>query len=299
MVSVDQYWDGDTSTAYGTAGNWRLVNGDAGAVPLITDTVTFPDGCINPVAGGDFNGVALTSFTINSGYSGTVGSSTNGLVTALQLAATTYKFAGSGISYIDLTANSTTTCDVTGAAASPGTGQFGLALSSADAIATTTIDLTANQAVGIAALAGHTGEFTTISIGGNGIVTLGAGLTTTTVTVGGSGTVYIDCAVTTLTVTGSPTVYLRSGAITTLVVNSGVVYNNTTSTIGTTSIFTGGSVLLTQGPEARVMTTVSVYGDGTFDDSSKKMATCVVKNYGSGVNIRLGSNNTLTRTAIA
>jgi len=300
MATAYQYWDGDTSTDYGTAGNWRLADGTAGAVPLITDVVTFPSGCANAVAGGDYNGVALLSFTVKDGYSGTMGSATNGFATALQIAATTFNFAGSGVSYIDLTANSTTTCNVTKAAPSPGIGEYGLTLSSADTIANLNISLASGESVGVAALAGQTGTFTNVNIDGAGTITLGSGMATiTALAIGGTGTVYIDCTYTTLTISGNPTVYQRSGAGTTLICQGGRFYNNSTGTIAATNIFPGATVDCTDGPMARAMTTINVYGDGGFDDSAKRTTWTTLNDYGSGTNIKLGTNKKITRAAIA
>lgn len=287
-------WNGASTSVYSTAGNWQ-----GGVAPVATNDVIIPDGNTVAITGSDENATALLSFTTKSGYSGTIGTLTAGLPVPLQLAATTYNLGGSGTAYIDLTANSTTTCNVTKAAAgSPATGVYGLTLSSADAITNLNINLaTSGESVGVAALAGQTATATNVNIDGAGTVVLGAGMgTIAALTISGTGTVYIDGTYTTLTMSGSPTVYQRSGAGTTLLAYGGTFYNNTTGTITTTSVFPGASVLLTDGTQARVMTTINVYGDGTFDDTDKRLATCAVRNFGSGVNIKLGSNNTLTRT---
>jgi len=296
MPSNTVIWSGAATSVYSTAGNWQ-----ANGPPVATDEVILPDGNTVAITGSDENATALLSFTSKPGYSGAIGTLTAGLPVPLQLAATTYNLGGSGTAYIDLTANSTTTCNVTKAAAgSPSTGVYGLTLSSADTIANLNINLaTGGESVGVAALAGQTGTFTNVSIDGKGTVVLGAALATITdLKIAGEGTVYIDCSYTTLTISGSPTVYQRAGAGTTLLCYGGRFYNNTTGTITTTNIFPGATVDLTDGPQARVMTNTNVYGDGVFDDSDKRLATCTLKVYGSGINVKLGANYTVTRTAI-
>ena len=287
-------WDGAAAdNAFDTATNWS-----DDTAPIAGDTAIMPDGNIVVVDGSDENAYTLAAFTVSPGYSGTIGSRTAGVITNLQIAATTVNLAGSGVTYLNLTA--CTTCNVTGAAAgTPDSGTYGLTLSGAT-IATLNIDLTSNQSVGVAALAGQTGTVTNAYIGGNGTVVLGAGLTlSTAVSITGSGTTYIDCAVPALTVTGSATVYIRSGAQTTLVIQGGVVYLNSTGTITTASVFTGGSLICTQGPETRTITNTNLYGDATLDDSAKKTTfSTAIKDYGSGTNLRLGSNKTITRGTI-
>ena len=306
MASVAQYWDGDESTAYsGEAKNWRLVDGTAGAVPLITDTVWFPDGCTNAVIGSDQSAVMLGSFNIKPGYTGTVGSETEGYATRLQIAATTFSLAGSGVTYLELTKHTDTdsTCTVTAAAASPGTGQYGLHLTSGtSAISTLSIDLDSGQSVGVAALPGLTGEFATISVGGDGDVTLGSGLTCDTLNVSGGGNVYVKASIAAINVTsGSPKVYIEDAVAvsTLLLVQAGTVYENSTGTIKILSIFSDGTVDMTDGPAARVITDTNVYGDGNLDDSGKHATfTNPIKVYGSGTNIDLGANLTLDRGTI-
>jgi len=281
-------WNGAASSVFDLDGNW------SGSKPATGDTAIMPDGNTVAVAGADVTAYELAEWTVRAGYSGTIGSRTAGAITNLQVDADTVNLAGSGTAYINLTG--VATCNVTAAAAgSPSTGLYGLTLSGAT-IGTLKIDLDSGQSVGVAALAGQTCTATNIDIDGAGTVVLGSGLTTTTVTIAGTGTVYIDCAYTTLTISGSPTVYQRSGTGTTLLAYGGRFYNNTSSAITTTSVFDGASVILTDGPQDREMTNINVYGDGAFDDSNKRLATCVVRNFGSGVNIKLGSNNTLTRT---
>jgi hypothetical protein len=286
MAANTHIWDGGGADAvYTTVANWQ---GDA--APEAGDSIILPAGNTKPIDGLTPNATALVAATIQPGYTGAIGSMTEGLPAPLQLCATTVNLAGAGQSFIDLKANSTSTCNVAGAAASPGEGQFGLALSSADAIANLNIDLDNGQSVGVAALAGQTGTFTNVNIDGGGVVTLGSGMgTITALTISGTGTVYIDCTYTTLTINGNPTVYQRSGAGTTLICRGGQFYNNTTGTIATTTIFPGASVICTDGPQARAMTTITNYG-GLFDDSNAHTTWTAINRYCGDECFKLGTN---------
>ena len=285
MSANTHIWDGGGADAiYTTAANWQ---GDA--APEAGDSVILPAGNAKPIDGLTPNATALVTATIQPGYTGAVGSMTDGLPAPLQLCATTFNLSGGGASHLDLKANGTSTCNVAGAAGSPGTGRFGLSLTSADAIANLNIDLDNGQSVGVAALAGQTASFTSINIDGSGSVTLGEGLTTTAITIAGNGTVRIRCAHATLTISGSPTVYIESGGITTLIALGGRVFNNTTGTIVATTIFPGASVICTDGPQARAMTTITNYG-GLFDDSNAHTTWTAINRYCGDDCFKLGSN---------
>jgi len=290
-MPATRIWSGASTGVFATADNWS----DATA-PVAGDTAIMPDGNIVAVAGAALYNEALAVFTVGPGYSGTIGSRTAGVISDLTIIPAIANLAGSGQAYINLA--SCTTCNVTSAAAgSPTTGDYGLALSGAT-ITTLNIDLDNNQSVGVAALAGQTGTFTTISIGGRGTVVLGSGLTTTTLAVSGSGTVYIRCAFTTFTISGTPTIYHESGAGTTLICQGGTFYANSTGTIGTTSIFAGATIKCTEGPQARVFTTINSYG-GLFDDSNKKATWTTLNRYAGDETVKLGSNCKITRGTIA
>ena len=293
------YWEGDdvsNPTVYTTAANWQ-----GGSAPVATNAVIFPDGCTNAVAGSDQNATALASFETRAGYSGTVGSITAGNPTALEIAATTCTLAGSGLSYIDLTANSTSTCSVSAAGTTVTTGLYGLHLSSADAISVLNIDLDTNQSVGVAALAGTVGEFTTVNISGKGTVTLGSGLTCTTLNIRGSGIVYNRASIANVTVVeGTPAVYLEDATAisTALIVQGGTVYEQSSGTKTQVTVFFPANIVCSL-PKTRTWTNTTIYGDGGLDDAEKSVTfTNPIKDYGSGTNIVLGSNKTIARGSI-
>ena len=293
-MPATRIWDSTSSTTFATAANWS-----ADTAPVAGDTAIMPDGNTIGVAG--FTPVyaqALAEFTTKPGYSGTLGSRTEGVISDLMIQATTVNLAGSGQAYVNLT--TVTTCNVTGAAAgSPTTGDYGLALSGAT-ITTLNIDLDNNQSVGVAALAGQTGTFTTINIGGKGTVVIGAGVTCTTLNVQGSGTVYQRASVANVNMTeGSPKLYLQNAtAISTkLLILAGTVYEESSGTKATVAIHEPGYARCL--PGSRTWTATTVYGLGGLDDSVKSVTfTNPIADYGLGTNVRLGSNKTIARGTI-
>ncbi len=285
-------WDGASSSVFATAGNWS-----DDTAPVAGDTAILPDGNIVVVDGAALYDEALAVFTVKPGYTGTIGSRTAGVISNLMLKPVIANLAGSGIAYLNLA--STTTCNVTAAAAgTPTAGSYGLALSGATTT-TLNIDLATNQSVGVAALAGQTGTFTTINISGSGTVVIGAGTTCSTLNIRDNPTVYVRTSIANVNVIeGSPTVHLEDATaiIATLLVQAGTVYENSTGTKAQVTIFSPASVICGQG--ARTWTSSTVYGTGTLDDSVQSLGDVSINNYGSGANIRLGSNCTISRGTI-
>jgi len=293
-MPATRIWDSTSSTIFATAANWS-----ADTAPVAGDTAIMPDGNTIGVAG--FTPVyaqALAEFTTKPGYSGTLGSRTEGVISDLMIQATTVNLAGSGQAYVNLT--TVTTCNVTGAAAgSPTIGTYGLTLSGAT-VTTLNIDLANGQSVGVAALAGQTGTFTTINISGDGTVVLGAGLTCSTLNVRGNGSVYVRASIANVNIIdGSPKVYIQDATAVsgTLLVQAGQMYEQSTGTKAQVTIFDGASALCAQG--SRTWTNTTVYGEGTLDDDVKSVTfTNPIKDYGKGTNIKLGSNKGIQRSAI-
>lgn len=84
-------WTGDTDGDWDTAGNWS-----EGAVPIDADDVYITSGSVS-IDGFDASATELTSLTVGSSYTGTIGSSG----TKLKIDATTFNFAGASDAYID------------------------------------------------------------------------------------------------------------------------------------------------------------------------------------------------------
>ena len=84
-------WISTSSTDWNTAANWS-----GAAVPVNGDDVYITSGSTN-IAGYDASATDLTSLTVGSSYTGTIGSSG----TELEINATTFNFAGASDAYID------------------------------------------------------------------------------------------------------------------------------------------------------------------------------------------------------
>jgi len=290
-------WVGTTDGDWATATNWSL-----GTVPVPADDVVIGSQYTTALTASDASGTNLTSLTIGKGYGDTLGSIAVGLdITAMQIAATTVNLACSNVTYMDVKDNGTTEVNITKAAASPGTGLYGLHLTSTDACEELNVNLDNAQSLGVAALSGTTANFTVVNIDGEGTVTLGSGLTCPTVKIGGTGTVYLYPAVSTaLTVVGSPTVYLMgTGTIAALNMHGGTVVPMSTMTITLLSVF-GGTFDGTQTGKGYTVSECKRYG-GTVDDSDQRGTwTDGADNYGSDDGgIKFGSNINVKPSAIA
>ena len=84
-------WQGNTDSDWGTASNWV-----ENAVPVDADDVYITSGSVS-IDGYDASATELTSLTVGSSYTGTIGS--NGA--PLKIDATTFNFAGASDAYID------------------------------------------------------------------------------------------------------------------------------------------------------------------------------------------------------
>ena len=99
-------WISTSSNAWDTAANWSGT-----AVPVDGDDVFITSGSVD-IDGFDASATELTSLTVGSQYTGTIGSSG----TKLELDATTFNFSGNGDTYIegiytDLTVQDTSTSE--------------------------------------------------------------------------------------------------------------------------------------------------------------------------------------------
>ena len=249
-----KYWTGATSTAYGTGGNW-----EAAVVPTTADHVRLRAASVVAIASNlDQSAVAIGDFIVESGYTGAIGTAASGVPTYLQLDPNLFSFAGTGLSYIDLSAaaidakiTNTTT---------PGTGQSGLYLIGS-AIANLVVS---GGSVGVAAVAGSTAAVTTGHVNG-GTVVFGAGTTLTTLRVNG-GLARVQCALTTVNQHGGTVMTEEIGAITTYNAYGGTAILNSVGTITTLNIFAGASVVMTGNSRARTVTT-TVFNPGSSASS--------------------------------
>jgi len=221
-------------------------------VPEAEDDVYFPNGCDNAVAGSDEDATALTSFTTQSDYTGTIGSATAGKPTYLQIAATTINLAGTGKAYIDVDA--TTTLNVTGASSS------GLYLISSDTITTLNINI-AGGTLYLATLPGEAITITTLNISGSGTVYIGSGAAITTINHAGC-TVYNAGNLTTLTQTGGDFHQTGTATLGTGTIKGGTLYYNSNGTITTLTVQDTGTVDFDGDNRPVTVTTTNAYRTG-------------------------------------
>jgi len=255
-------WTGETDGDWGTATNWV-----ADDMPEAGDTAIVPaDASVN-IDGSDDTAVALDALIIEKGCTITIGSRANGVVTSLQLAFTgqtnsTVELAGTGLTYIDLT--DPHSIHITAAAASPGTGQYGLNIlcaSDADNLPTMNIACDTGESVGIAANANESSEVESFTITG-GDVTVGDGVTdfdsaaVTSLTMSG-GNVVCKSAIITTTITGG-TLRHEVGAITTANVYGGTLYYNSITTLATVNVKDNGRLDFSEELRARTVTTTNL-----------------------------------------
>ena len=252
-------WDGvNADYDYDHVDNWVL-NGP----PVSTDAVIFPpmahaDG--TDVDGDDYDAALLASFTIMDGCYVDIGVATTGAPVYLQIDADAVTLEPAGTILLDIdncAAISVRDCKSTSLAGTYGLYLIGTGNTILNVLSTNTGDIS------IAALAGETAAFTTISIAG-GDVTIGSGVTMTTLNVSG-GTVINSSAATTVIVYGGTYTH-NGGAVGALNCIGGTTYINATETI----------------------TVINVHADATID-FSKDMRTKTVSlpfNVAKGATIR-------------
>jgi hypothetical protein len=247
-------WIGGQSGAlgdYATAANWL-----ASGVPIAADDVEFaPRVSMNSVdAGLDQSAVAIDEFRVRAGFSGNLGDEDN----YLQIDPDSFRFEGTGRSYIDL-----------GAAAIEAFIQNTKAFSSSmhglylvgSAISTLFMD---RGNVGLAALPGETSTVTTLNVGyvlnrtSDADITCGAGLTLTNYNQC-AGKALLRCACTTAVIDAGKMQTEGAGALTTVTINDGTFFPNSSGTI-TTLNMNGGTVDLSMSTKPRTITTANLEG---------------------------------------
>ena len=267
-------WDGDDSALYTNNDNWQ-----GSADPAAADDAFFPSGNSNPVAGTDQGGTALASFTTEPGYTGAIGSITDGKPTYLDIAATTMNLAGTGLTY--LTSGACTTCNIRGAAVGAGTGQYGLNIITDDTVATMYVHLASGQSLGICTMPGEAAIITTLVISGSGTVSIGSGLTCTVLHVNGcdvtcesavatvhvhGGTLAMRAAISSILEITAGTMYQEEGAIANAQVSGGTLYYSSDATLATADIFQTGTIDFDLDPRPVTVTTMKLHRGGTILD---------------------------------
>lgn len=198
-------------------GNWDSVgNWDTGAKPVNSDDVIIGTGSISITAGLNQSGVTLTSLTITSGYSGSIGT----VGTPLQISSTTVTVGGRGAlynlngTYTDVYANIVGQVQLSiagGTTTNLYAGMGGVVTISSSAVVT-------NARIGAAIVtAGYNATaFTLAEISGSGMLTSARAATTMRVDNGATSVVTGSATITTLDVSSLANHKHRStGTITT------------------------------------------------------------------------------------
>jgi len=238
---ASKIWDGIS-----TPGDWSVAaNWVPSGVPVATDDVSIPAGSNAITAGLDQSAVALGEVTVEKGYSAAIGLATS----YLKLDPNSFRFAGTGESYIDLETSPTTINPVILATKSNVTaGKRGLYLLGDD-IGTLEVY---GGIVGLAAQLGETTTVATLRLLGSGAnVWIGNGVTLTTLDVF-KGQAELKPALTTLNVHAGKVVTEEDGTITTATVRGGELVCNSSGTITTLNI-EGGIVDFIQAGKARTV----------------------------------------------
>lgn len=243
---ANKRWDGNTTSYigdYSHAANWS-----PSGVPSAGDNVVIPAGSASITAGLDQSGVAIASFTVSSGHTGTIGSATANL----QLDTTAFTFNGTGVAYIDL--GSQTVAPQIYSTATATTGNRGLYLIGSGI---TTIAVMGGK-VGLASRFGTTATATTARVNGStASLEIGSGVTLTNALVS-SGEIICRCAFTTATVYGGTFLTYGNGAGTTINLYGGTLTPNSTGTVTTLNQY-GGTADWTGTEAARTLTNYNPY----------------------------------------
>jgi len=250
-----ELWQGGASggtTVFSTALNWRSSD-----TPDTGDGFRIPASAAYAILGEDYTSALLVSGFIESGYDYDIATE------LLPLSLDCDAFTSYGAGTIHLSITNSASCHIGKCGAAASVGAFGTNLTGA----TNTllmVNLESNMDLGVAALAGQTAGFTTITITGAGNVTIGSGVTCTTCNSGG-GVVECSCALTNLTVNGGATHTQKAGAITTITQSDGTFYAEGNGTI-TTYNLRGGSLDLSKNTAGLTITTLAISGPATIND---------------------------------
>lgn len=241
---ADKVWVGTTSNL-ATASNWS-----PSGVPASGDNVYIPAGS-GPIAGGTTLSTAtlsgsLGTVEIEAGYTGTIGSKDAYVVWT----PTTFRFAGTGTSYINIEAAAISP-DIRATGQSSSSDGAGLYLKGS---AIATLSVVGTCSIGVAFFGGETSTVTTARVvGSNAKLIVGIGTTLTTLQIL-NGTTTLKAACTTLDVQGGTATTLGAGAITTVTIDAGTAYLNASGTI-TTLTQAGGTVDMLGNGLARTVST--------------------------------------------
>lgn len=238
-----KFWVGGDATSpndWATAANWSPA-----VVPIAGDDVII-QGAVN-IDGYDASAVTLNNFTVEDGYTGTIGSRTTYLDITMG-AADIFTFSGRGRAYIDVNASAVDM--VIHTTASQSQGQAGLYL-----LGTAIDDVQVRG--GSVKFEGST--VTTFDAKNGSNVEFDSGCTVTNLNNTG-GTVVSEGTSTNVKATGGTTTINGTAAVTSLECRGGTLFCNTTGTVTTLTVADTGSVDMRNLLTARTVTTLDING---------------------------------------
>ncbi len=134
------------------------------------------------------------------------------------------------------------------------------------------------------------------NVGGDVVLTLGSGCTTTTVNQEG-GTVTMYAGATTLSMIGGTMTTIGAGAFTTMTVQGGAtVYHRSTGTITTLNVYPGATADFSLDLRGRTVTNCTVYSGGTLIDPEKTVTFANAFAVFEGSILSLGKSYSLQRS---
>lgn len=252
-------WSGAVSGDWSVAGNWL-----EGVVPASTDAVFMKNNAVSVSAGLAQSAVTLASLTIDSTYTGTIGSAT----AYLAIGATTIAIGGAS--------GSSTSGNGSGRIMlNMGIVQFTATVLSTAGTSTDTglepVRLLGTHASNkLYILGGRVGVATTVTTevatlsewdisGSSSVLNLGVGCTLTSGNQTGSSFITLNTAMTTVTQSPGGTIINNGTAAITTASIGGTITSNSTGTITTLNLYNGATGDFSGNPAARTVTTINQY----------------------------------------
>lgn len=258
-MATNKWLGGDV----GNENDWTVaVNFSLVAVPVVNDDVIVPAESAYSIDGVDASATAISSFTVEEGYTGTIGSSTTELKLDIGGTGTSdVDFAGTGESHLYI--ENANDIVINNAASAPSTGLYGLSLTGLDND-NLVIQASTNASIGLAPGAGEVFETDTLKIE-NANVYIGSGVvkkdgsTAIPLTVAG-GTVTNKAALGEVDVRGGTFTH-SAGVIATGNFLGGTSYYNSTGTL-TTGHGAGNAILsFERSLQAKTVTNFTIHDE--------------------------------------
>lgn len=239
-------------------------NMEDGTVLAAADNLIIPADCAYDIYYEDLSGTELGSIDFEDGYTGDVGAPARPLKLDVATSGLVH-LAGTGNIHIALT-GATAAVQITQAGVGSGVGTYGINLTTGEANMTVDVNLDSSGGrVGLAALAGQTGTFTTVKVS-EGDVTIGNGVTMTTLTTTG-GVTHNQANATTINNEGGVLHREKASTVGTWNMNKGKAYEQSSGTA--TAVKLTGTIDVSKDLRARTWTNADLYPGAKLIDPHK------------------------------